>query len=83
MLPTRQPAYAKVYRFKNSSISCNHSLHVADVDAVVDELFDEREFNVDSTNDDLQNRLFTLPDRAANVFINTVSWQLIELTRNT
>jgi len=23
MLPTRQPAFAKVYRFKNSSISCN------------------------------------------------------------
>ena len=56
------------------------------MDAVVDELFDEREFNVDSTNDDSQNRLSTLPGRHANVFINTVSWQLlkiIELTRNT
>ena len=27
MLPTRQPAFAKVYRFKNSSISCNHSVY--------------------------------------------------------
>ena len=61
-------------------------MHLADVDAVADELFDEPECNVDSTNDVSQNRLSTLPGRPANVFINTVSWQLLkimELTRNT
>jgi len=33
---------------------CNKfCIHVADVDTVVDELLDERECNVDSTNDDV------------------------------